>query len=296
MERVVSAAEIEVALAEAVAVLDGCHGARLAVAGGDGTLGLAARVLAGRDIALCVLPCGTGNDLARCLGVLLSPEEAAEVAVAGSVRAIDLVATELGVFAHAAGVGIMVRFADAVADIRGWRRPLLYPLRAYEAWRARWPLDLVISVDGAPFEPLGPPLEVALVNAPRLGGRIGLPLGFASPDDGRIEVVSVSRATGRAVLMGLVHLLRAGVAKPPPHSLVCSAAEVSIKAPSPLPVSLDGEPVGETSELRARVMPRACTVVVPSSWTRRGSWRRSTRLFCVGTQHEPRVRANSSYG
>jgi diacylglycerol kinase family enzyme len=274
MERVVSAQEIEAALAEAVAVLAGRAGARIAVAGGDGTLGLATRVLAGGDIALCVLPCGTGNDLARCLGVPLYPEEAAEVAIVGVTSPLDLVATELGTFVHAAGVGIMVRFAEAVADVRGWRRPLLYPLRSYEAWRARRPLDLLVSVDGEPFEPLDRALEVALVNAPRLGGRVGLRLKSASPDDGRVEVITVSRAAGRAVVMGLVHYLRAGVAKPPRHSLVRSATEVRIKSPWPFAVSLDGERPGTTRELSARVVPGACTVVVPARSNRRGSWQR----------------------
>lgn len=264
MERVVGGDEIEAALADAVTALDGCPGARIAVAGGDGTLGLAARVLAGSEIALCVLPCGTGNDLARSLGIPLYPEEAAEVAIVGSTRSMDLVATDLGTFAHAAGVGIMVRFAQAVADARGWRRPVLYPLRSFQAWRTRRPLDLVVSVDGQPLEPLDRPFEVALVNAPRLGGRVGLRLRSASPDDGRLEVVAVSRATGRAALMGLIHYFRAGVAKPPSHSLVRSATEVRIKGPSPFAVSLDGERVGETCELTARVIPGACTVVVPT--------------------------------
>ncbi|MDA8312993.1 MAG: diacylglycerol kinase family protein [Actinomycetota bacterium] len=273
VERVVGGKGLEAALVETAAALAGHDGARLAVAGGDGTLGVAARVLAGTNIALCVLPCGTGNDLARCLGVPLCPEEAAAIAVGGPVQALDLVATELGTFAHAAGVGVMVRFAEAVAGVRGWRRPFLYPLRAYEAWRGRRPLDLVVSVDGEPFEPLGPPLEVAIVNAPRLGGRIGLRLGAASPDDGRVEVVAISQGAGRAALMGLAHYLRASVAAPPARALLRSGAEIRLKAASPFAVSLDGERAGTTSELSARVVPGACAVVVPANWRRRGSWR-----------------------
>lgn len=238
MERSVGPAELETAIVEAAAALSAYDGARLAVAGGDGTLGLAARVLAGTGIVLCVLPCGTGNDLARCLGVPLSPEEAVAVAVDGPVQTIDLVLTELGTFAHAAGVGIMVRFADAVAGVRGWRRPLLYPLRSYEAWRGRRPLDLVVEVDKEPLVPAGPLLEVALVNAPRLGGRIGLRLGAARPDDGRLEVVGVSHSAGRAALGGLAHYLRAGVASPPVRALVRSGSEVRIASASPFSVSL----------------------------------------------------------
>ncbi len=270
VERVVGASEVETALADAVSALAGHDRARLAVAGGDGTLGLAARVLAGTGIALCVLPCGTGNDLARSLGVPLCPEEAAAVAICGQVRAMDLVATELGTFAHAAGVGIVAGFADAVADVKGWRRPLLYPLRAWQAWRDRQPLDLVVEVDGEPFSPPGPLLEVALVNAPRLGGRIGLSHETARPDDGRLEVVGVSRSAGRAALATLAHYLRAGEAAPPAHALVRSGAKVRIGGARAFPVSLDGEAAGETLELTARVLPGACTVVVPVRRRRRG--------------------------
>src|SRR5688500_374492 len=63
---------------------------RVVVAGGDGTIALAARALAGSRTALAVLPGGTLNHFARDLG--LPPDDAAaclECAVRGTVRPVD---------------------------------------------------------------------------------------------------------------------------------------------------------------------------------------------------------------
>lgn len=54
-----------------VAVGSAPHGATIAVAGGDGTIGTAAAILTTRDNPLAILPAGTGNDIARALAIPL---------------------------------------------------------------------------------------------------------------------------------------------------------------------------------------------------------------------------------
>src|SRR5262245_35712235 len=64
---------------------------RLAVAGGDGTIGPAAEVAGRLDIPLAVLPTGTANDFARAYGVPADPREAAELAADGAAtRPLEL--------------------------------------------------------------------------------------------------------------------------------------------------------------------------------------------------------------
>lgn len=60
-------------------------------AGGDGTIRLAADGLAHTGIPMGLIPAGTGNLLARNLGLPLDEVAAIEVALAGRHRQIDLV-------------------------------------------------------------------------------------------------------------------------------------------------------------------------------------------------------------
>ena len=82
------------------------RGSRLVMAwGGDGTINEVASALAFGEIPLGIVPAGSGNGLARQLGVKRQPADAIRLAIAAEPRRIDL--GELGdrLFVNAAGVG-----------------------------------------------------------------------------------------------------------------------------------------------------------------------------------------------
>ena len=59
--------------------------------GGDGLVNIALQVVAGTDVPLGVVPAGTGNDIARALGLSLAdPVAAVDLVVRGATRAVDL--------------------------------------------------------------------------------------------------------------------------------------------------------------------------------------------------------------
>ncbi len=232
-------------------------------AGGDGTIGTVAGWAARSGLELAVLPTGTGNDIARSIGIPLYPEEAAAVVARGEVRRVDLAQTNLGGFAHAAGIGMVAEFAAATRDTRGWRRPLVYPYRSWQAWHHRRPLPVEVTVDGDVVTFPSPPFEIAVVNAPRVGGRIGLGLPGARADDGLVDVIALYQGVGRHAIRGLAHYLRSQAESPPRGAVVRSGRRVEIRLAQPSAVSLDGEPAGITDCLSVAVNHRACAVVVP---------------------------------
>jgi YegS/Rv2252/BmrU family lipid kinase len=87
--------------------------------GGDGTVMEVAGALAGSSIPIGVLPGGTGNLLARALGISRNVEKAVKALMEGEARQIDLGVVLGQRFAVAAGVGID---AAMVAETPAWMK------------------------------------------------------------------------------------------------------------------------------------------------------------------------------
>ncbi|MCU1693793.1 MAG: diacylglycerol kinase catalytic region, partial [Frankiales bacterium] len=92
------------------AALLGADGRQVVLAGGDGSLHLAVarlRALGRLDLPLALVPLGTGNDLARALGLPLDPVEAAHVVLSFPPRPLDLLVDDAGdVVVNAVHVGV----------------------------------------------------------------------------------------------------------------------------------------------------------------------------------------------
>jgi diacylglycerol kinase (ATP) len=81
------------------------------VGGGDGTMGMVAKLVAGSQSVLGVLPLGTGNAFARDLGIKADLEQACEVLSAGKVQAVDLGTINGEYFVNVATVGLTTGIA-----------------------------------------------------------------------------------------------------------------------------------------------------------------------------------------
>lgn len=87
----------------------------VAVAGGDGTINEVGSCLIGTDVALAVLPHGSGNGLSRCLKIPLSPAKAIERINRKAVCQIDTVTVNGVPFISIAGTGYDAQVADDYA-------------------------------------------------------------------------------------------------------------------------------------------------------------------------------------
>lgn len=194
-------------------VLAARAGRRVVVAGGDGSLHAVVQVLWRRgDLAdagaLGLVPLGTGNDLARTLGLPLDPAAAARVVLFGRPRALELlVDDEGGVVVNAVHVGIG---AEAVRAAQEWKPRLgagAYALGSVLAGITSRGWRLVVTVDGNEVHD-GPLLMLGLGLGRSIGGG-ALLSPEAVPDDGVVEVV-LSAATGPLARVGYGAALRSG--------------------------------------------------------------------------------------
>lgn len=238
------------------------EGADLVVCcGGDGTIRAVATALAGTSVPLVVVPTGTGNLLARNLGIPTELEVALRVATAGRDRRIDLGRAGTGCFAAMAGIGLdaaMVRDArPRLKKALGWPA---YVLSA--AQHLRDPAMAVrLRVDGGPVRNRR---AVALVvgNVGSLqGGRPLLP--DADPSDGELDLAVIAPRSVREWLTVAARVARGASSDDLPlERLTFRRLEIAVGAAQPC--ELDGDFAGETSSLVVEVCPQALTVRVPA--------------------------------
>ena len=117
---------------------------RVAVAGGDGTLGTAA-ALAGRlGVPLAVIPTGTANDYARASDLPHDPEDACALAATGSeLRPMELGRLADGrPFVNVASAGLASAAARRAEPFKSFLGPLAYPVGALRAAATEQPLAL----------------------------------------------------------------------------------------------------------------------------------------------------------
>ncbi|MCQ2155018.1 MAG: diacylglycerol kinase family lipid kinase [Bacteroidales bacterium] len=118
--------------------------------GGDGTVNEVARGLIGTGKTLGIIPCGSGDGLARHLG--LSARTQAEASVSGAgVRALDWGTINGRPFFSVCGTGLDAIVSERFAKA-GRRGVWTYVKEALATWKNFKPLHYVIDIDGQHLE------------------------------------------------------------------------------------------------------------------------------------------------
>lgn len=223
------------------------------VCGGDGSLSEAANGLAGTGTPLGVIPCGTGNDFARTVGISIDPARAAREALHGAPGPVDLLRVNDGALwaLNVMGIGLDARVAARVNRRVRWVGGMAAYLMALAAELVDYRLTPVrVCVDGQEWE--GRVLLLAVANAASYGAGIRIsPLSRI--DDGRLEVVAVGYVPRISVLPNLLRVVK-GSHLSLPAILHWSGDRVSIETPQPTPLLADGDLKGETP-FTAQVAP-----------------------------------------
>ena len=225
--------------------------------GGDGTVNEVASAVAGRDVSLGIVPGGSGNGLARELGLDRRPERALATALAGRDRYIDVGELDGRLFVNVAGIGLDARVARRfnARSARGFREYLVTVLRELLRYTAA---KYTITVDQTRL--CRRALIVALANSRQYGGGACIAPN-ARLDDGFLQLVVVDARSvvaslwaARRLFSGTVHRAR-GV-------FTQKAKSVTLSSTEPIGFHVDGEAAYGQSSLTARVHPRALRVRV----------------------------------
>ena len=225
-------------------------------AGGDGTVRVVAAVLAGHDVAMAILPVGTGNLLARNLGLPLDVPGALDVALAESERRIDTVVLtvdggEPDRFAVIAGTGLDAIIMDNVDDrLKKFIGPGAYFIAATKAL-GKLPVPVTVVVDGRRHKRKS--VVVLLASCGQLPANLGL-IPDAEPDDGLIHTYVAFPSRPTHLLKALVRLVTRRPQKDD-HVKIWTGRKVEVHLREKDAYQLDGDVEGQARVLVAEVDP-----------------------------------------
>ena len=227
--------------------------------GGDGTVMSCVSGLVGTDVALAVLPQGTGNLLAANLGLSTDLAAGLQVAVERGRRLLDVGAVEDQYFTVMAGMGFDAQMLEATNETTkariGWPA---YVVGAARHLRDR-PMRVQIRIDDRP------PLRrrarsVLIANVGRLQGGVTL-LTEAEPDDGWLDVaVLTPRNLRHWLALGWAVIRRSGQV---PQMEVFRGRRVVVTSNRAQPRELDGDLISPGRQLRAEVRPAGALALRP---------------------------------
>jgi diacylglycerol kinase (ATP) len=234
------------------------QGARLVMAwGGDGTINEVASALAFTDVALGIIPAGSGNGLARELGVNPRPGAAIADALEAEPRPMDVGEIEGRLFVNIAGIGVDAFVASrfSLARRRGFLGYVGLTARALVTYI---PTYYRITTGGTRVDARA--ILVTIANSAQFGNGARIAPG-ARVDDGLLDLV-VLEERWRLVTLSQLPRLFTGTVDRMRGCTIQRIREVTVEADQPMTFHVDGEPVVGGTRLTARVHPGALRVAV----------------------------------
>jgi diacylglycerol kinase (ATP) len=226
------------------------------IAGGDGSLGVAYNVAAGRDdLTLGFLPAGFGNATRHLLQLPSNPDEQVEVLLRGEARPVDLVAVDgrLALFSGAGWDALVAgRYADAGARrTPGWASAVARSIP--DLWRRP---SVEVRADGWLVH--RGPMELLVVGTTPFYGR-GLRVNpGARPDAGEL---ALRVYPGPAPLLAVEAARWAFRIAPDAPRVAAQRVEMSSIDGSPIPVQADGDALGSAAAWTFEIRPAAVRLI-----------------------------------
>ncbi|GAA0493573.1 MULTISPECIES: lipid kinase YegS [Tatumella] len=228
--------------------------------GGDGTINQLVSCLAQLPPAqrpvLGILPLGTANDFARSAGIPEQMAPALQLAVSGTVSAVDIVTVNrqryfINMATGGFGTRITTETPDKLKAALGGVSYVIHGLLRMDTLKADH-----CEIISETFHWQGDALVIGIGNGRQAGGGQRLcPSAFIN--DGLMDI---SIVTAQQWLPGIVHNLTGNSDNPAITSARCRSLE--IKARHPMTFNLDGEPLsGE--HFRMELLPQAVRCRLP---------------------------------
>ena len=228
----------------------------LAVAGGDGSINEVGTTLIGTDMALAVIPCGSGNGLSRCMNLPLDPIKALQVINKNYRRKIDTVTVNDKSFISISGTGYDAKVAeDYSKDLRrGFDTYFRYIIRNYITMEEQ-PYTIVMPDETLDVKAF----FISFANSNQMG--YDFPISpHASLWDGKVDLCIVQKPNPFELPIMGGYMLDGMMDKAPKVKII-QTSEATIIRPKADVINLDGESVMMEKDLHLKVNPLSLNII-----------------------------------
>ncbi len=240
------------------------RGARLViVGGGDGTLSTCAETLAGSEVAMGVLPLGTGNTFARSIGIPVEMQGAIQNIVDGRIETVDVGKCNGQVFLNSVSLGLSAEIAGALTgQVKKKFGLLAWPIIGGKILARHRPMKLRILSKERSFTVKTHQLMIA--NGRYVAGPIKAS-EQASLQDHELTVFALGGSSKFALFKAVWHWLR-HTHKEAEAVPFFETRELRVESLGRrVKANVDGE-INEHTPLDISIWPRALKVVVPQNF------------------------------
>lgn len=226
--------------------------------GGDGTVNEVACGIIGTDKVLGIIPCGSGDGLARHLNISHSLDSAIRTILEMEIRRIDHGLINGRPFFCTCGVGL-----DAIVSMeftKSGRRGLpVYLEKCLESWIKFTPDQYRIEVDGTIIDTKA--VVVTIGNANQWGNE-GLITPTASLNDGLLDI-TVIKPFLNVEIPFIAAMIMDGHIYHSPRVMCLKGKEIHIHRAKAGEAHFDGDPTIMGTDLDISIVPDSLNVIVP---------------------------------
>jgi len=232
----------------------------LLVAGGDGMINSIGSELIGTEVALGVIPTGSGNGFARHFDIPLDPGKAVAALAGAHSQAIDVGFANDIPFFVTCSLAWDAALVDAFekSPVRG---VLPYVFAAVYEFFEYQPQPFTLLIDNDKEISIDDPQLCTIANLTQYGGGAQIAPG-AKADDGQLQLVIVRRKNFPRILPMLGKMFD-GTLNQTRGIETHAFTSLSVQRKKAGPMQLDGELLSAPSDVHIRVEPRALNVLIP---------------------------------
>lgn len=234
-------------------------GADIVVAvGGDGSVNEVAQSLVGTEVALGIIPAGSGNGLAHFLKIPLNHKKAIELINNGKIDKIDTGSINGHFFVSIAGIGFdgLVARKFSEENFRGFMAYIKVVAEVYPRYK---PKKYTLYLKGQTIKTRA--LFIAFANSDQFGFQAAI-APDAKIDDGLLDITIMEKPSLIEIplLAGLLYWRKIDKSK---FIHIYKASEVIVKTRKSRWANIDGEPKKLDKKLEVKVHPRSLNLLMP---------------------------------
>jgi YegS/Rv2252/BmrU family lipid kinase len=226
--------------------------------GGDGTVNEVAQGIVNTNQVMGILPKGSGNGLARHLGIPVNFKKSLQCIGSSSVVAIDTVSVNNQLSVNVSGIGFDGHIAGLFGK-NGKRGLLGYSVLVLKEFFNYQNFSFDILIDDKPTRKTA--FILAFANSSQFGNNARV-APYASVCDGMLDI-SFIRKVPIMQAIGFANKMFSGQLNQSAFVEIVKGKKISLSFPFPMPYHIDGEGMHPTREFSVEIHPATLQMLVP---------------------------------